>query len=211
MEKTRLAKVALVIAVAVMLLSACARGKNQTLPIQTSPEATKTVSKPAKTITPTVVVSTPLPSITPSPTPTPTITQSPTPSPSPTPTYETFVGKCDTATQNGLCFKNWGWGIYAGKRVLRYVFLHAKYPKGLKVRINGTQLACEAAPAYGEGGVVCYGLPLGTISGNTRLDFAYFLPDGKIINGVVPAEIKSKLRLWFKVYYPPTATPTPAG
>ena len=95
--------------------------------------------------------------------------------------------------------------------MLRYVFLHAKYPEGLKVRINGTQLACEAAPAYGEGGVVCYGLPLGTISGNTRLDFAYFLPGGKTINGVVPPDVKSKLRLWFKVYYPPTATPTPAG
>jgi len=201
---------ALTLVLAAFLLNACTGTSSSALPKNTPPRSTsraaETTLAPSATPLPTTTASQ-----TPTSTPSPTITPTPSPSPSPTPAYETFRGTCKEASAPGLCFKSWGWGVYSGKRMLRYVFLHARYPDALKLRINGTQLTCEAAPDYGEGGVVCYGLPLGTISGEVRLDFAYFLPNGDVISGKVPPEIKPKLRYWFKVYYPPTPTPTPAG
>lgn len=141
--------------------------------------------------------------VSPSPAPSPTAAFTPTATPEPV----FFVGECTAATTD-LCLRSWAWVDRGGDRVLRYVFFHARYPAALKVRINGFQLACAPlAERQQEGAVVCYGKPLGSLRGVVRLTFAYFLPDGRVLEGRVPAEVRPALRYIFPVWFPPTPTP----
>ncbi len=153
--------------------------------------------------------------LSPSPRPTasvPTVTPGvptvgPTASPTATPEPAFFGGEC-TPEVHDLCLRSWTWVTWHGEQVLRYIFFHARYPAYLKVRINGMQLTCAPLLERAQDqAVVCYGKPLGSLRGVVRLRFAYFLPDGRVIEGQVPPEVRPRLRYIFPVWFPPTPTP----
>ena len=162
---------------------------------------------PAKASPSATTLPVPRSGATPAVTPSPTITSASTLTPTPTAEPVFFAGEC-TPDATDLCLRSWAWVARGGDRVLRYVFFHARYPAALKVRINGFQLACAPlAERQQESAVVCYGKPLGSLRGVVRLDFAYFLPDGRVLEGQVPAEVRPRLPYIFPVWFPPTPTP----
>ncbi len=144
----------------------------------------------------------------------PTVTLAPSPTeglrpgtPTPTPEPVFFVGECRQDSTD-LCLRSWAWVTRGGQATLRYVFFHARYPDALKVRINGMQLDCAPLPERQQDkAVVCYGKPLGSLRGVVRFVFAYFLPDGRVLEGTVPEDVRPLLSYIFPVWFPPTPTP----
>jgi len=161
--------------------------------LEVSPSPRPTVTSPTAEVT--VVLPTTAPTLG------PTATSAATPEPA------FFGGECAPEVHD-LCLRSWTWVTWHNERVLRYIFFHARYPAYLKVRINGMQLICAPLPERAQDqAVVCYGKPLGSLRGVVRLRFAYFLPDGRVIEGQVPQEVRPMLRYIFPVWFPPTPTP----